>query len=823
MQLIQSIKNRISSVKDTAVMAVQAAETQQYWNSIAWNISPSTIEEFSSYILIDRRVYIRTILAGVPPLQELAGYPKNLNPRFIDEMLELSVEGFGIGYSLTVIPIETLESFSLLEKADFITKTAIESFKDHPKDGRTPDPTKQAPAKKFFEQEDLFENQRAIYDNDEKMFHTALIITLRGESVEQLNDAENHVRLILSGNRIHFEVPDYMHQKMYLATQPYPTWEKKSWIQLFSDHTARLLPTRNPNSKTDDEGLIIGSDLKTNRLIQLNLSKIIAPHFLIVGRTGSGKTYAAFLMLIRAHNQFGTRIIGITPKRDEGTNHRNLVKYFKGTIIDLGDTPGAHTLNPMEIFFDKGLRESSPEEVRQRYYDHLNVLIKFFGELLLSNVNQKQNMESYLIRTISEVYRKHGIDKSDISTWKNWPVLSDMYDVWARDAADKSNATAKALLNKSEMIKEQWSYLNKQSDIDLTSNFIYFDTSAMYSSTDNLQNAYNILIVALMGMRFNTKDEIPTIIACDEASVFLRNETLALFILRVLTQGRSQKISLWLLTQQTGDLQKAGVMEEFKTNIAVTIYMGNMKADSIKHVAEYGKMSESTQELLLQCGQGEAIVTYGDQTIPVKFEATELEHSIIKGITAPQIAPTDCCYELVHEGLRSLVEEHKICFKSWLKSDPEHLRKLGYTSYGVQRVTEPKVQQAWIKNVQNGMIGNETIDHYTTLLDLAGSLVIRGVTDIRINHNSDVDIVANINGQTIAFEYERPRTHTVDEIFIKKQNAEKQYGRCVFICQKANYDQVCQAVGKQNTIMRGIELKKYLDKLFAPDPATALI
>ena len=95
----------------------------------------------------------------------------------------------------------------------------------------------------------------------------------------------------MESNRIYYEIPDYRHMQTLLASQPYPQWVDFSWIELFSYHTASLMPTRNPNSRTDETGLYFGDDIKTGKNIVIDLKMLAAQHLMFVGSTGSGKTF----------------------------------------------------------------------------------------------------------------------------------------------------------------------------------------------------------------------------------------------------------------------------------------------------------------------------------------------------------------------------------------------------------------------------------------------------------------------------------------------------------------------------------------------------
>ena len=157
------------------------------------------------------------------------------------------------------------------------------------------------------EAEDFADNYREVYKNTQKMYHTAFIIVIWGKNRDALREAESHVTVILESNRIYYEIPDYRHLDTFLAAQPYPEWVNYSWCELFSYHTAALFPSRNPNSRTDENGSDFGDDMKTGKSIQINLKALAAQHLMFVGPTGSGKTFTLLLLLMRSFDMLGKR------------------------------------------------------------------------------------------------------------------------------------------------------------------------------------------------------------------------------------------------------------------------------------------------------------------------------------------------------------------------------------------------------------------------------------------------------------------------------------------------------------------------------------
>ncbi len=558
--------------------------------------------------------------------------------------------------------------------------------------------------------------------------------------------------------------------------------------------------------------------MKTGKSIQIDLKMLAAQHLMFVGPTGSGKTFTLLLLLMRSFDMLGKRIIYTTPKADVGTNYRNVAEYYgkAASIIDIW--PRGHNINPLQILYDETILQDELDYMHA-FDQHCELVNQFFKVLFEGT---SINMSSTLNESLNEVYRSKGIRREDARTWKNadWPTLLDLRAVWEKYLKeDPKDVTSRALPDKTYMVNTSWSYMNRPTDINTSADFIIVDISGVPQS---LQEAMNVFVTGIMSMRFRTDTRKDTIIAVDEGAVYLRNPQLALFLLQTLTQGRSFNISLWLATQQPSDLQKADLDAEFKTNIRISIVLGNMRKDTLSHVKSFYSLNENSINDLMTCGVGEGLVIVGDQVIPTKFKATEHEIAIIKGQKPVKISgetqEVEPLFMFVDERLRSLFSDHSIYFTDWIdptKKDTilEYLRTQGYKSFLTPNPFWAGNIQAWLKDVVNGKKGNESVDHYCTTTRIAGLFIQRNISILSINHNDDADIVAKIGDKTLAIEYEVPGSHKFDELVAKRQRGEEKYDKVVFICQQTNFDDIVKACGSEITIQRGGQLEENLMKI----------
>ena len=357
-------------------------------------------------------------------------------------------------------------------------------------------------------------------------------------------------------------------------------------------------------------------------------------------------------------------------------------------------------------------------------------------------------------------------------------------------------------------------YMNrKTTDIDLSKDFIVIDLSNV---PDLIKDAMNVLITGVIGQRFRTDTERGTVIAVDEARVFLRNPELSNFLLTTLTQGRSHSIALWLLTQQATDLIKTDVAEEFQTNVFLKMVLGlNITKDNIKHVADFFSLDEHDKDQLMSCAVGEGLLIVGDNKIPVSFKPTQLEMDVIKGKyikhekNQPLASESETEINITSD-LLPFVMDHGFCLDDWAKND---FRLHGYQRQQVANVLGAGTVTAWIReeNFSNGELNfNMKMDHYSTVLQIAGALVLAGAQDVKVNHSTDVDISFIANDESYGLEYERDGSHTEHELIEKKTRAQRSYSNVFFISNSAYEKKLADIIGKDFVIKRGAQLRNFI-------------
>jgi hypothetical protein len=785
-----------------------------WWDSYCKLISPSRIEVFDTNLIIDQRTYVRCLVVGLPK-KNGEGYPRDMTSKAIERIQELSFDGCKVTISHSLIQIPNDEARENLQKTSF----AINVNQEH---ARQVNPGGSMDLALMCKGEDVVANYRQIYFNSHRSFHSSFIITIMGGEKEVFT-AESYIISILKSELIEVHIPAGSMLEIFLASLPFPVSDSKAWVEVRSDTAAVLCTSTNLNSRTDEKGLYFGKDLKTNNEILIDLDTLPAKHLTFLGSTGAGKTFSFLVLLMRMHDMLNSRIVYTTPKADTSTDYRAVADYYgeDACIVDIG--PSGSNINPLQILFDSQSTGTSSYAYAKVYDRHKDLFIRFCSVWFGSDFSK--NMEPYLDETLNMVYEQAGIHRERPETWNRpFPVMRDLREIWEKDLNNKDlgikQKTAELLFSKTYHVSEKGSlnYINKQTtDLDLSKDFIIVDLSDV---PELIQDAMNVLVTGMIGSRFSTDSEKETIIAVDEAAVYLRNPELSLSMLKTLTQGRSHRVFLWLATHQPSDFAKNKVKEEYKTNMFINIVLGANLENSIDDVKDYFNLTEEEADILINAEVGEGLLIAKGQRIPIRFEPTALEMAVIKGKYRNKNVPNDNDSPIFPD-LQWLVDEQKIIFSDWAVGDLSYLVNEGYVKHRVQRIAEPGFMTAYLPA---GMVdgksmlslsrsGKQTLDHYSSVVQLAGLLCQYGYEDIRINHDVGVDIEAKINDKTVAFEYETGKSNSIDQLVKKKGAALERYDIVRFICSSVDSKFIEKGVGSRYILKRGQEVREFIETL----------
>jgi len=829
------------------------AEEKLWFDYYCRLVSPDSVEEYKDHLeLMDYMV--ETLVIGLPA-DGIDGWPPETANEFMAELMDTSLKGCTIMVSEKLAPVPNSVAHAMLRNASYNNqsnqKTAIEGNDLHLPDEELK-----------LDLRDINAGIAALHDNQEKMYSGSFIITMWAEDEAAMKRAKSHVNGTLNTYRVSGRYPHHREFDAFIGAQAYPGMLDMSIMPLFSSFAAQISPTINPNTLigSSETGVYVCDDRHTGRELIVDFEKLPAPHIMMVGSTGSGKTYALLLLLMRLYVDSKRKVIYMTVKPDPKTKYRAVADYFgaDGCVVDIG--PGKYNINPLQIISDESILKASPVEVAAKYDAHKDVYCTFLKEWFESSYSS--NMDSYVDESLDKLYKSKGILRDDAKTWVNasWPLSYELRELWEGEFESlgfKKKQTCEALIEKTSKMRKGGAldYLNRPTNVDWSLGFMIIDLSGV---AEVIKEPMNVMLTGMLANQVTANSEKGLTIAIDEGGAFLREKRPAKMILTGLTQWRSQNTQMVFCTQQFSDMKKADLAEEFLTNCHTKVVMGGEIDDSaVPYIQKTLHLNDDAVHDLVTSKKGEGIIKISNVHAAIAFRSTKVEHGIIKGwftedpvldeeeqeIAAPVSANT---FE-IRDSYKELCKKNHIVFEYMLNPDysAKALEDAGYKHYSPVRVFDTGTLNCWIeedilKDVANKKLKeeaeekakeegldtpeepteaqkkhalNQTIDHYSTVVQMASYLGDIGFEKAACHHYGDVDVSAELNGESYGYEYERDRSHTVEQIMEKYKNAKMKYDHVFFICAQNNERKVKSAVGKDNYSTRGFGLKDALDKM----------
>ncbi len=798
MKILTDILRKKREVVSNILVAQNKASEELKQLRFVRSMLPVSIEETPDKIIINGNIFVKLYVLGVQRGMR-AGFPAKLRDTVLEEISMFSSDKAVISYSFEVVPIATQESLDEVEKAIYAMNCSLQEMKD--KDPNLMDITVTEDRK------DAIEIGKELHSGS-KHLSTTTIIAVTTRDLNELNTIEVKIDQVLHRHSIEYDIPRYRMMEAYRASLPLPVRAEDFSVELLPDYAAQLTCLSNPNSTTAETGYLVGIDRVTGK--QILVDPTVTLHATYTGATGCGKTVTMGTHLLRAMTILKMSGVFITPKKETMTNIMNLAAALGdiAAVIDIG-RHGKYNINPLQIIY-----RGEPDEYT--YSSHLSLVLHFFNTLFRNT--DSINSDNEIVMTLRDLYTSRGITH-DPKTWINaaWPNLSDLHYYWVDlFKKDPGNPTLKALIAKTAMVDEMWKFLLKPTNVDLTKQFLLFDLSGC---PPDIKDAVNVFCVGLLMQLFSKP--IPgcngTIVAVDEAGTLLKSEPLAQFIVDILRLGRSAKLTGWFATQSIEDWKiNPDASAQFKANIFQNYIFGrNMRPENIGPTKNYFNLSEREMKWIIGNNPGDCIARIDMMTVPLRNELTDWEDRVIlqsnpEGKTLLQTESGDVL-SLVHPGLKTLVDKHGIILSSWTNETPFLLGKLGYVSRNIQHCVGGGRHNVWVRYGlldSNDMIGNESITHKGSTLEIAGELVQHELPVI-LNEHDGVDVSTVIDGVRVAFEFQLSKI-SPQVLGAKLEKALVTHNEVYFVCAGSIKEEVTEVIGASNTIPRGRDFADFL-------------
>lgn len=817
---------------------MEAVESARLFNKkAAFDTCPAAIRSSTDghTAIINEEIESKCIWIGAPsPVNPMVpGFPKKVRPSILDDILDTM-----ISEDAQIMLTQTLIKRSSLEESNAVDRTLgeIEQAKE-----TQLQQTGRYSLRYDHAARDVANFSELSYDGDHRIFKQSYIARIDGKTRKEVDSIVSMITNKLNGQNVLTEIPYGGHLRSIKAGLPTNEIIPETFTDIMGNTAAMLWPARNPIKIMSRKGTLLGfhAEAKTPLYADFESDDFMSKHFAIFGGSGTGKST---LQMYIDYNAAAVNcdFIHFVPKEDMGTSHINAIKALSGELIKIGE--GGDNFNPLMVFFDPVTMGDDNVARRYAYRRHQTSLKKFFEFLIGPGFSIP--MKSVLVATLKEIYIKaEAVDKkgNPINTekWSEgnfWPSIGDLRDTWERWATDESKKTkwrsVRALLDNTVEMEEgcAWEWMNNKNSFKPSGRFITIDVSGM---EEGVKEAVTILLIDIINMRLRSpsletnKKKRRTIITLDEGANLLQNPGMAKYIQKLFREARAGKCSICFDNQDLDGA--AAILPILKANTDFIILMCNMTKENVEEFRKEFYFTDKDKTRLMEKGNGKYLLIRLGQKIPGDVVLTKKMKEIFFGESSSESKaggnfPVN--YEL--EPCVEWIRDKGLIASTWItKIDDYEIE--GFTPTEATSVMGGAGKfPVYLRDdliTESGRIDGESEDHWKTCYLAAGELCRAGYTDVTVNNwgGQQVEDMPDITaisptGKKIWIEVEQPRkskkggNHSIGQIEKKKQKQEPFCDVWVCLCQKSNYPQVKQAVGKDFCVMRGVNFAEFIEK-----------
>ena len=549
-------------------------------------IAPASVKVDSEYIDLNGR-FAKSFF--------IFSYPRYLTAAWLASTINLDLP---MDIAMFVHPIDTGTMLKQLRRR--VTEVQSEIMEKEDK-GLVRDPELQT----------AFQDLEALRDRlqtaQERMFRFGLYITVYGETQKELKDVETVLRSIFESRLMYIKPALYQQKEGFNSCLPYA----KDLLQVHTSMNTEPLSSTFPFVSFDlssNEGILFGINRHNNSLILFDRFSLENANEAIFATSGSGKSYAVKLEVLR-YLMTGVEVIILDPENE----YKPLAEAVGGSFFNISLGSENH-INAFDLASPR--EDEKPEDVLRSNIINLVGLMR----LMLGGLTPEE--DAIMDRAVSETYAAKDITiDSDPTTWGDKiPLMEDLEEVLkGMEGADS------LVVRLRKFTKGTYAnFFNQPTNIALDNKLVTFGIRDMEEGLRPMA-MYIITRYIWNKVRSELKKRIFVV---DEAWWMMQSEDGASFLYGVVKRARKYFLGVTTITQDVGDFLKSSYGGPIITNSALKILLKQSPA-TIDIVKKAFNLTDEEKTLLLETEVGEGIFFAGQKHVAIKVVASPTEHEII--------------------------------------------------------------------------------------------------------------------------------------------------------------------------------------------------
>ncbi len=527
-------------------------------------------------------------------------YPRYLSTAWFSPVINLDTP-MDIGFHIH--PVETGQVLKELRKR--VTEVQAEIMEREEK-GLIRDPTLEIAYR------DLEDLRDRLQTAQERMFNFGLYLTVYGETEKEIKDIEVNLRSILESRLIYIKPALYQQRAGFNSSLPYGLDQVQVHTKINTGPLSSTFPFVSFDLSSN-EGILYGINRHNNSLILFDRFSLENANSVIFAKSGSGKSYAVKLEILRSL-MLGVDCIIVDPENE----YQFLSDAVGGSFFNISLAAPNH-INPFDLPTPR--EDEKAEDVLRSNIINLVGLLR----LMLGGLTAEE--DAILDRALTETYAAKDITpQTDSTTWRERvPLMEDLEQVL--EGMEGADSLVKRIRKFTKGTFAQ--FFNQPTNISMDKPFVVFGIRDM---EDELRPMAMFIIMRYIWNKVRSELK-KRILVIDEAWWMMRNEDGASFLFGICKRARKYWLGVTTITQDVGDFMKSSYGQPIITNSSLQFLMKQSSA-TMDIVQKTFNLTEEEKYLLIEAEVGEGMFFAGQKHVSIKVVASYTEDQIIT--TAPE-------------------------------------------------------------------------------------------------------------------------------------------------------------------------------------------
>ncbi|OGY68238.1 MAG: conjugal transfer protein TraC [Candidatus Harrisonbacteria bacterium RIFCSPLOWO2_02_FULL_45_10c] len=445
----------------------------------------------------------------------------------------------------------------------------------------------------------------SLQQSQEHLFNVGVYLTLYADTAEGLNKLENNITSLLESRLVYVKPALFQQQEGFNSTLPIGEDKLLVHSPLNSGPLSSFFPFTSADL-TSDSGIMYGINRHNNTLIIFDRFSLENANMVIFAKSGSGKSYAAKLEIIRLL-MMGVDVLIIDPENE----YENLAAAVGGSYFRIS-LASDHHINPFEIPIIPS--DEDPSDVLRSHIVNLAGLLK----LMLGKITPEE--DAMLDRALSETYASHDIVQGKDFSNATPPLLEDLQKIL--ENMEGGRGLAERLYKYTQ--GSYAGFTNQPTNVDIKNRLIVFSIRDLEDELRPIA-MYIVLNFIWNLIRANLKKRVLMI---DEAWVLMKYEDGATFLFGLVKRCRKYFMGVTTITQDVEDFLKSPYGRPIITNSSLQLLLKQSPA-MISMIATSFNLTEGEKSLLLEAKVGEGLFFAGLNHVAIQVIASYLEDKIV--------------------------------------------------------------------------------------------------------------------------------------------------------------------------------------------------